>query len=406
MGWDVFDNILGLFKGKRWAKATKCKRLIKHLRSRLTLQKSRRNAIIRQSRADIAQLMQNGWHHVVSTRVEQLYRDYCRLYAYNQLEYFCECICTNLRDISQGRKLSVEVHEALSTLIFASSRCGELPELHSIRILFKQHFGHKFERANVELLPGNFVNSDIKHNLTISSVTEEVKLKLTNEIAIEFTPQLGALNQQNYLFPELQKLQGNLSTKSGKCTMTDEFKGLDADDNSSFNSRMQASISKFLLANLKNLGTFWRGFSNSADSTEGPVTFMETNKINSQKNPEGSLSVHIPNGTQVKQDTNTIPRRDYNGGHKLYSSNTWVANLSSKRYTKKNITEDISLTSHCSCRQAQNFHEDGQKNSRFDSSYVHPKLPDYDELVTNFTNLKKKCSQKNSDNRGLFDWMS
>ncbi|KAL2476101.1 Regulator of Vps4 activity in the MVB pathway protein [Abeliophyllum distichum] len=189
MGLNVFYNILGLIRGKRWGKASKCKRLIKQLRSRLTVKKSRTNAIIRQLRADIAQLMQKGLHHVVSTRVEQLYRDYCRLYAYDQLEGFCECICTNLRDISRGRKLSVEVHEALSTLIFASSRCGELPELHSIRNLFKQHFGQKFERVNVELLPGNAVNSEIKNNLTILSVTEEVKLQLTNEIATEFTHQ-------------------------------------------------------------------------------------------------------------------------------------------------------------------------------------------------------------------------
>ncbi|KAL2495904.1 uncharacterized protein Fot_39661 [Forsythia ovata] len=205
-----------------------------------------------------------------------------------------------------------------------------------------------------------------------------------------------------------------MSTKSSKCTMTDEFRDLDADDNSSFKSQIQASKleallqkigSKFLLANLKNLGTFWNGFSNSADSTAGSVTSTETNKITSQKNPEGSLSMHVPNGTQVNQDMNTSPREDYNCGHQLDSSNTWVANLSSKRYTKKNITEDRSLTSHCSRRQAQNSHEDEQENSRFDSSYVHPKLPDYDDLVTKFTNLKKKCSQTNSNHRGLLQWM-
>lgn len=39
-------------------------------------------------------------------------------------------------------------------MIFAASRCGELPELHSLRDLFKQHFGQAFDRINVELLPG------------------------------------------------------------------------------------------------------------------------------------------------------------------------------------------------------------------------------------------------------------
>lgn len=54
-------------------------------------------------------------------------------------------------------KLSDDVQEALSSMIFAASRCGELPELHSLRNLFKQHFGQAFDRLNVELLPGKSI---------------------------------------------------------------------------------------------------------------------------------------------------------------------------------------------------------------------------------------------------------
>jgi hypothetical protein len=81
--------------------------------------------------------------------------------------------------------LSDDVCEAVASLIFAASRCGELPELHSIRILFTRLLGQNFERANVELLPGNRVNSQIKHNLSEKSVAEDVKIQLLNEIATE-----------------------------------------------------------------------------------------------------------------------------------------------------------------------------------------------------------------------------
>uniref|UniRef100_M1AXA2 Uncharacterized protein n=1 Tax=Solanum tuberosum TaxID=4113 RepID=M1AXA2_SOLTU len=114
--------------------------------------------------------------------VEQLYRDECRLSAYNQLDNFCDCISTNLRDISTNSKLSDDVQEALSSMIFAASRCGELPELHSLRNLFKQQFGQSFDRLNVELLPGNMVNSETKQYLThVTKLKEDIKLQIIDE---------------------------------------------------------------------------------------------------------------------------------------------------------------------------------------------------------------------------------
>lgn len=38
-------------------------------------------------------------------------------------------------------------------------------------------------------------------------------------------------------------------------------------------------------------------------------------------------------------------------------------------------------------------------------SHVHPKLPDYDELVEKFTDLKKDYMQKNSNNQVLRKWL-
>ncbi|KAF3659336.1 hypothetical protein FXO38_12702, partial [Capsicum annuum] len=161
------------------------KKLIKQLKARLVVQKKRRNAIIKQVREDIAQLMQIGNHHLAFSRVEQLYRDECRLSVYNQLDAFCDCISMNLCDISRNSKLSDDVKEALSSMIFAASRCGELPELHSLRDLFKQHFGQAFDRINVELLPGNSVNLETKKHLThVTKLKEDTKLQFMDEIRI------------------------------------------------------------------------------------------------------------------------------------------------------------------------------------------------------------------------------
>ncbi|XP_011095771.1 uncharacterized protein LOC105175123 [Sesamum indicum] len=209
---NMFGPILGLIGGssKRWRKASTCERLIKKLKIRLANQKSRKIVIIRQSRADIAQLLQisRQQYHAALARVEQLYKDECKLSAYEQLDGFCDCVHENLCYISRhSSKLSVEVLEALSSLIFGASRCGELPELHSLRNLFRQHFGQKFERMNVEMLPGNAVNSRLAHSLNTAFVTQDVKLQLLQEIRSEFTIHSVSLHQEQTNFiPEIKKV--------------------------------------------------------------------------------------------------------------------------------------------------------------------------------------------------------
>ncbi|KAL0362708.1 UNVERIFIED_CONTAM: hypothetical protein Scaly_1226000 [Sesamum calycinum] len=217
----MFGRILGLMgrSSRRWRKASTCEGLIKKLKIRLANQKSRKNVIIRQSRDDIAQLLRinHQQYHAALARVEQLYKDECKLSAYEQLDGFCDCVHNNLCYISRhSSKLSVEVLEALSSLIFGASRCGELPELHSLRNLFRQQFGHKFERMNVEMLPGNAVNSRLAHSLDTASVTQDVKLKLLQEIQNEYTIHsvVSPSQEQTNFIPEIKKQKGNLYHQS------------------------------------------------------------------------------------------------------------------------------------------------------------------------------------------------
>ncbi|KAL0443509.1 UNVERIFIED_CONTAM: hypothetical protein Slati_2073600 [Sesamum latifolium] len=210
---NIFCPILGLIGGssRRWRKASTCEGLIKKLKIRLANQKSRKNVIIRQSRADIAQLLRinSQQYHAALARVEQLYKDECKLSAYEQLDGLCDCVHENLCYFSRhSSKLSVEVLEALSSLIFGASRCGELPELHSLRNLFRQHFGQKFERMNVDMLPGNAVNSRLARSLnTPAFVTQDVKMQLLQEIQNEYTIHSVSLSlEQTNFIPEIKKV--------------------------------------------------------------------------------------------------------------------------------------------------------------------------------------------------------
>lgn len=59
------------------------------------------------------------------------------------------------------RTCPVDIIEAISSLIFASARCGDFPELKLVRKLFEERFGQSFAVAAVELCPGNLVNSQV-----------------------------------------------------------------------------------------------------------------------------------------------------------------------------------------------------------------------------------------------------
>ncbi|KAF4398598.1 hypothetical protein G4B88_013687 [Cannabis sativa] len=222
----IFDFFWG------WRKASN-KRLIKQLQCRLKVVKNKRHAIVRQSRSDLAQLIKTG--HKKNTafirRVEQLIKDEAINAAYELLECFCDFILvqfsyirkTNIKgfcSFGSFRDCPNDIHEAISSLIYASPWCGELPELLLIRRLFAKRYGQNFATAALELSPGNHVNlqvliclishnikilvkknvmllkSQVKEKLSTLSISEDMKQKLVNEIVKEYclTPDILALH--------------------------------------------------------------------------------------------------------------------------------------------------------------------------------------------------------------------
>lgn len=60
------------------------------------------------------------------------------------------------------RECPEELKEAISSLIFASSRCGEFPELQKIRGIFVSRFGREFAAHAIELRNNSGVNPKVK----------------------------------------------------------------------------------------------------------------------------------------------------------------------------------------------------------------------------------------------------
>lgn len=169
---------------------------MKQIQYRINLLKTKRHSIVRQLRDDVAQLIKAGYENIAFNRAELLFKDENIVAIYELLDGFCEFIVANLSYIRWNKDCPNDVNEAVSTLIFASARCGDIPELRAVRKIFGQHYGQRFEKTALELLPGNLVNFQVKERLSILSVPDDVKQRLVDKIAKDY-----------YLRPEILALE-------------------------------------------------------------------------------------------------------------------------------------------------------------------------------------------------------
>ncbi|KFK40467.1 hypothetical protein AALP_AA3G376700 [Arabis alpina] len=183
----MFDFLLG------WRKASKCKRVVKQLQCRLKLLKNKKYAISSHLRHDIAQLLRIGERSRALNRAQHLFQDENLMSLYHSLLHFSDSILLHLSYIRRHRDLPDGINEAVSTLVFASTRCGDLPELRTLRLLFLERYGQPFVSTALHLLPGNRVNPQITETLSITSVSDDDRSKLLAEIAAEHGLRLQVL---------------------------------------------------------------------------------------------------------------------------------------------------------------------------------------------------------------------
>ncbi|CAM6048642.1 unnamed protein product [Sphagnum compactum] len=167
-------------------KVSKCKTLLRLATARIKLIRNKRDSQVKQLRKDIAQLLTSGQEPSARIRVEHVIREENIMAAYDILELFCELIVVRLPIIDSQRLCPMDLKEAISSLIFASPRCADLPELLQIRTLFAAKYGKEFAAAACELRPDCAVNRRIIEKLSVRAPSGEVKLKLMKEIAAEY----------------------------------------------------------------------------------------------------------------------------------------------------------------------------------------------------------------------------
>lgn len=174
------DRLLG-----RPRRVAKFRPLVSLAVSRLAVLKTQRQSRLSQSRHDVLQFLQLGHHERALLRVEQVIKEQNMMDAYDMMESYCNLLMERADLIEQEKECPEELKEAISSLIYASSRCGDFPELQEIRSVFASHFGKEFVARAVELRNHCTVNLKMVTKLSTRQPNWESRVKALKEIAAE-----------------------------------------------------------------------------------------------------------------------------------------------------------------------------------------------------------------------------
>ncbi|GMJ13469.1 IST1-LIKE 6 [Hibiscus trionum] len=174
------DALLG-----RGFKPSKFKSVISVAISRLSVFKNQRLARCNLARSDVLQLLQLGHHDRALLRVEQVMKEQNMLDVFGILEGYCNLLIERVHLIEQERDCPDELKEAISGLLFASSRCGDFPELQEIRAIFASRYGKEFAARAIELRNNCGVNTTIIQKLSTRQPDLQSRRNVLNEIAAE-----------------------------------------------------------------------------------------------------------------------------------------------------------------------------------------------------------------------------
>ncbi|XP_008781099.1 uncharacterized protein LOC103700966 [Phoenix dactylifera] len=177
----TLDFLLG--RGSR--KTSKLKTLLGLTVYRLAILRNCRRVRYAQARGDVAQILQLGDIDRALLRVELVIKEQNMLEAFVMIEGCCHLITERLVLLEHQRECPEELREAISSLIFAGSRCGDLPELQSARCIFASKFGKEFATAAAELRNNCGVNPKMVQKLSTRQPSLENREKVMKEIAAE-----------------------------------------------------------------------------------------------------------------------------------------------------------------------------------------------------------------------------
>ncbi|KAF8388852.1 hypothetical protein HHK36_025532 [Tetracentron sinense] len=166
-------------------KATKCKTSLRLVVARTKLLKNKTETKLRQMKKELAQLLEAGQEQTARIRVEHVVREEKIMAAYDLIEIYCELLVARLPIIESQKNCPIDLKEAICSVIFASPRCADIPELLDVRKHFTAKYGKEFISSALELRPDCGVSRTMVEKLSARAPDGQTKIKILTAIAQE-----------------------------------------------------------------------------------------------------------------------------------------------------------------------------------------------------------------------------
>ncbi|KAK4432932.1 IST1-like protein [Sesamum alatum] len=162
---------------------SKCKMSLRLAASRLKLLRNKKEVQVNQMKREIAKLLESGQDQTARIRVEHVVREEKMMAAYDLIEIYCELIVARLPIIESQKTCPIDLKEAIASIVFASPRCGDVPELLDVRKHFTEKYGKDFTTAAIELRPECGVSRMLVEKLSAKAPDGQTKIKILSAIA-------------------------------------------------------------------------------------------------------------------------------------------------------------------------------------------------------------------------------
>ncbi|CAL4918655.1 unnamed protein product [Urochloa decumbens] len=176
---------LDVLLGRTTKQTARLRSLLGLAATRLAVVRGHRQVRCAQARGDVEQLLRLGHADRALARAEHAVREQNALDALADLEGYCGLILDRAALVDAHRECPEELREAAAGLVYAASRCGDLPELQEVRAILQAKFGREFVNAASELRSGCGVNPKIVQKLSTKQPSLESRQMVLQEIAAE-----------------------------------------------------------------------------------------------------------------------------------------------------------------------------------------------------------------------------
>ncbi|XP_009587741.1 vacuolar protein sorting-associated protein IST1-like [Nicotiana tomentosiformis] len=192
---------------------SKCKSTIRQMKTRIEMVRKKRNAMQKYLKNDIADLLKSGLDVNAYDRTEGLLVELNLLSCYDILEQYCDHVFSHLETMIQQRECPENCREAVASLMFAAARLADLPELRQLRTIFSERYGNSLEF---------YVSKQFAEKLKPVPHKKDMKVQLMQDIATESGIEWNSKALQQELYEQEHMSESGQNKESEAATFNHE----------------------------------------------------------------------------------------------------------------------------------------------------------------------------------------